>query len=136
MSISRIDQEDKHNHGYYVRVAHAGKIKAKFFADKQNGGKRAALRAAKAYEAQLIEERAHMKTPPRKISSRNTSGKTGVSRTAYVCRGYFYQYWQAAWMGEDGKPHSVKFSIDRFGEEKARRMAMKARRDALTAQAK
>jgi hypothetical protein len=131
MGISRIDQPEKYNHGYYVRVRRNGKTEAKFFADKGHGGKRAALRAAKEYETELIS-RAESKIKKKEAKSeRNTSGKVGVSRTESGSRGYMYSYWQAAWVGPDGKRKSVKFSINKYGEEKAKRMALKARREAL-----
>jgi hypothetical protein len=44
--ISRIDQESKRTHGWYVRVSFQGKEHSKFFSDKKNGGKESALLAA------------------------------------------------------------------------------------------
>jgi hypothetical protein len=37
--ISRIDQPEKHNHGWFVRVRLKGKTTSKFFADKLHRGK-------------------------------------------------------------------------------------------------
>jgi hypothetical protein len=133
MGISRIDQPEKYNHGYYVRVRRDGVTKAKFFADKSNGGKRAALKAAKEYETDLIQK-ADSKGRKKKEqqNNRNHAGKIGVSRTESESRGYTYSYWQAAWIGKDGKRRSAKFSINKYGEEKAKRMAQKARRDGMS----
>jgi hypothetical protein len=44
--ISRIDQEEKYNHGWYARVFFGKKRKSKWFADGKFGGKKPALDAA------------------------------------------------------------------------------------------
>jgi hypothetical protein len=51
--VSRIDQPEKHNHGFYVRLTRNGKKFAKFFSDKKSGSKSKALIVAKAHYAEL-----------------------------------------------------------------------------------
>ena len=132
MSISRIDQPEKHNHGYYVRLTRNGKTQYKFFSDKSNGGKRAALKAAKQHEAELVETAAKNAKPARaKLSKRNTSGLLGVSRGAWRENGKKAVYWQAAWVDADGTRRNRKFAVKKYGEEKALRLAKKARREGL-----
>ncbi len=127
MSISRVDQPERNNYGYYVRVTRKGKQYAKFFSDSREGGKRKALQAAREHEAVLLE-----KLPPvvrrGKITARNSSGRVGVSRSSSTRRGHEYEYWQAAW-SEGSEKKSVKFSISKYGEEGAKRRAIKARRE-------
>lgn len=74
--ISRIDQAEKKNHGWYVRVTFKGNITQKFFADKTNGGKSKALKLAQEYRNTLVEklpparqEAAARKRAPRKKAS-------------------------------------------------------------------
>jgi hypothetical protein len=131
MGISRIDQPEKHNHGYYVRLTRNGKTQYKFFPDKSSGGKRAARRAAKEYEAELMAHAALQKKRPRGPSARNTSGKVGVSRTSYGSESQTNEYWQAAWVDHKGRRKSAKFSIKKYGEDKAKRLALRARRQGL-----
>jgi molybdenum cofactor biosynthesis enzyme MoaA len=133
MGISRIDQPEKHNHGYYVRLTRDGKTESKFFADKTVGGKRVARRAAKEYEAELLEKAAALKRRPRKPSVRNTSGKVGVSRTSYGDGPEATEYWQAAWIDNKGRRKSAKYSVKKYGEDKAKRLASRARREGLLA---
>src|SRR5436190_10691535 len=52
--VSRIDQPEKKNHGWYVRVTYKGKTEQKFFADKSNGGKTKALKAAQGHRDHLV----------------------------------------------------------------------------------
>ncbi|HKG21745.1 MAG TPA: AP2 domain-containing protein, partial [Blastocatellia bacterium] len=124
---------EKHNHGYYVRLSRRGKMESKFFADKSNGGKRAALRAARQYEAELAERAALGGKKREAKSVRNTSGKVGVSRSTSRSGDRVYEYWQASWNDSKGERRSAKFSVNKYGEEKARRMAVKARREGLLA---
>ena len=134
MGISRIDQPEKHNHGYYVRLSRRGKMESKFFADKSNGGKRAALRAARQHEAELMQRAEAQGGKRREVRSvRNTSGKVGVSRSTSRTEDQVYEYWQASWSDAEGRRRSAKFSINKYGEEKARRLAIKARREGLQA---
>src|SRR6185295_11802277 len=106
MAISRIDQPQKHNHGYYVRVTRNGKTEAKFFPDKSNGGKRAALRAAKERHGQLLQWAESQKKRPRKPGARNTSGIIGVNRATNKNG---EEYWQAAWVDGSGKRRNTKY---------------------------
>lgn len=134
MSISRIDQPERHNHGYYVRLTRNQKTQSKFFADKSNGGKRAALRAAKQHEAELLEQAAaNNKRRKPTLSSRNTSGIVGVTRGQWEESGKQVAYWQAAWVGSKGERLNRKFSVNKHGEERARRLAIKARREGVKA---
>lgn len=126
MGISRIEQPEKNNFGYYVRLTRRGIQHAKFFADKKWGGKRKALQAAKEHFEALAAQMPLESSVGRK-SIRNTSGCVGVSRTSSTRKGHEYFYWQASWgSGENRK--SVKFSIKKYGEKRARRMAIRARR--------
>ncbi len=52
--VSRIDQPEKKNHGWYVRVTDKGKTEQKFFADKSHSGKTKALKAAQAHRDHLV----------------------------------------------------------------------------------
>ena len=62
--ISRIDQPSTRTHGWFVRTAfyrrsdgHYAPRYSRFFGDVSNGGKRAGLRAAKAYLEKLNGKR-------------------------------------------------------------------------------
>ena len=61
--ISRIDQPSTRTHGWFVRTAfyrrsdgHYAPRYSRFFGDVSNGGKRAALRAAKDYLEKLASK--------------------------------------------------------------------------------
>lgn len=52
--ISRIDQPEKHHHGFFVRLARQGKTHSAFFADKSHGGRQNALTAARQHYELLL----------------------------------------------------------------------------------
>ena len=127
--ITRIDQDAKHNHGYYVRVSHRGKTLQKYFPDKKNGGKGKALKAAQAWRDEKIskmpeEVRLRAARKKRKIPQ---SGEPGVTHVILGTKTK-YTYWQAAWTGPDGKRDTAKFNIERHGNDAALEKAIAARR--------
>ncbi len=52
--ICRIDQPEKHNHGFFVRLQRQGKIHSAFFTDFKHGGRAQALAAAQQYHRKLL----------------------------------------------------------------------------------
>lgn|GEM_PF-1844508 len=52
LGISRIDQPEKHTHGWFVRLTRQGRRHTAFFADRKHGGKaRALVEAEKGFAA-------------------------------------------------------------------------------------
>lgn len=128
--ISRIDQPEKKNHGYYVRITHKGKTTQKYFPDKASGGKGKALKLAKEYRDKLVSKlpKAKREAATRKRRRVKQSGVVGVTHVVSKSpAGKTYEYWQAAWE-EKGKRKTAKFSVSRYGNTKALVMAKKARK--------
>ena len=112
----------------------------KFFANKRNGGSKQAKNLAIEYRNQYLEQTkqnyllldgARSNTRIRPKDSKNSSGITGV-RLAYSNKesadGYIYSY--AAWEGygkKDGKIWRKSFSVIKFGEKEAFKLACQAR---------
>jgi len=129
--ITRIDQPEKKNHGYYVRITHRGKSHQKYFPDKASGGKTKALQAAKEYRDKLLARMPKYKQEAaarkkRRIKQSDVIGVTHVISKSP--KGKIYEYWQAAWIEDGDRRKTAKFSISRYGDEKALEMAKKARR--------
>ncbi len=129
--ISRIDQPDKKNHGFYVRITHNGTLYQRYFPDKASGGKNKALGKAKAYRDEVVAKLPKYKQEA--IASRRKkilqSGVTGVTHVVAKAPGgkKVYEYWQAAWDDAGGSRRTAKFSISRYGQKEALEMAKKAR---------
>jgi len=134
--ICRIDQPHKHNHGFFVRVQRAGKIHSAFFSDKKFGSREKSLAAAQRGLIRLRRRAALVKSSPRRwnaevVRRRGKSGIHGVQRI--IDRGVkpWRKYWKATWSPELGKVARKQFSIRKHGEEKAKRLAIRARRAGL-----
>ena len=54
--ISRIDQPEKHNHGFFVRLTRRGAVHSAFFSDKSCGGQDKALAAAQQCYQKLLAQ--------------------------------------------------------------------------------
>lgn len=123
--------------GWQVRMRRKGKSFDRFFADAAHGGKRAALNAAKLFRDEIDEENEHYTTKELSLkkSIRNTSGVVGVRRVEQVdLRGeyeYVYYYWVAQWIDGHGKRKTRSFSVSRYGESKAHKLAVQARKDGI-----
>jgi hypothetical protein len=121
--ISRIDQEDRNHHGWYVRVSFGGQKHAKFFSDAKHGGGESALVAAVAHRDQIEKEfgkpRTERQVAPK--TARNTSGVVGVRRrTRTVARGEeIREYYEVSWNPWPGKVCRKMFSITHLGDRQA-----------------
>lgn len=92
------------------------------------GGERKALAAARRWRKERLREvqnSPEAQNPLRKIQSNNKSGIAGVRRgkTAWS------KVWSATWV-ENGKQFHRSFSIEKFGENEAFKLACKARAEA------
>lgn len=119
--------------GWEVRIQRRGKKFEKFFADRQHGGRRAALQAAKLYrdEMEVKLKRYTVKELAKKPSARNSSGVVGIRKAVQVQESsdyvYTYTFWVAQWTDGKGKRKTRSFSVDKYGDEEAYRMAVQAR---------
>jgi hypothetical protein len=122
--ISRIDQLEKRTHGWFVRLARKGKIYPAFLADKSNGGKRRALKAAQKHYQKLVRE--HGRISRRELEQmarrKSSSGIVGVRKVTVTTT-----YWVAHWSPRPNVRRKKAFSIKVFGAEKARALAVAAR---------
>ncbi len=117
----------------WVRIKYDGKNFQQSFPFKKYGGKQKAIAAAK----QVRDKQGrkiyganwpYAKYSPRKISPLNSSGEIGVSFSEKD------NSWVATWQEGQGARRRQKnayFSVNKYGDDKAKRMAIKRRRDAV-----
>ena len=131
--ICRIDQPHKRTHGFFLRVQRNGIIHSAFFTDLKYGGKAAALAAARKFHRQataifgpspMLDRRHWAETVGRK----GRSGIRGVHRVIDRRGKPWRKYWQTKWSPEPGVVRKRRFSIRKFGEERAKQLAIRARR--------
>lgn len=134
-SISRIDQPEKRNHGWYVRVYFRGKMYSKFFNDRHHGGPEAALEEAVQYRNELEKEIGKPRSERFvvRVSPRNQSGMIGVSRrmkkSGHKGRPEGYDVFEVTWSPKPGQIARTSVSIEKYGEEEAFRRACAIRRE-------
>lgn len=136
--VTRVDNESSRTHGWLVTIQRRGVIFRKQFSDGVLGGKARSLAAAKAYRDEIVE-----KHPPLSrrehaeiVKKNNKSGVVGVCRycaseTSQKPSAEKRWFWVASWVLPDGRAKRVKFSVKKYGEEGAFKMAVKARRGAV-----
>lgn len=130
--ISRIDSGS--THGWFVRGYRNGKTYSKLFSDKKCEGKRKALLEAREYRNDLASalEKIPQKPRGRRIvyrDSRNTTGVLGVCRTAKTgINGNLIECYSVSWRPEPGIQKCTSFSIRKYGEKKAFKLAVAHRR--------
>ena len=133
--ISRIDSGS--THGWFVRGYKNGKTYSKLFSDLKCGGKRKAQQMARTHRDELYDKLAKIPTKPRgrRIvyrDSRNTTGVLGVCRTAKKSsNGKVNECYSVTWKPSLGEQKNTSFSIRKYGEKKAFKLAVAHRRKML-----
>ena len=120
--------------GYLVRIMRRGKLHSEFFSFKDYSGKRKTLAAARQYRDELEHKLRGISSKKRAqtLRANNTSGVPGVrlvketdprwkSRPTYHC-------WVAQWSPRKGVRKTKRFSVEKYGNEEAYRLAVRARK--------
>lgn len=135
--ICRIDQPSHRTHGFFVRVHFRGKTFSAFFSDLKHGGKEAALARAQKHWVRMRKKLGLPGVASRRwnaqvVRRRGRSGIHGVQRIIlrHVSR-RMLKYWTAHFSPRPGVYRKKMFSIRKYGEERARRMAIRARKEGL-----
>lgn len=133
--IQRIDHR---NHTWKVALRRKNKEMHKYFTDTVHGGTAQALVAAIAWRDEIEAKHSNASYAiwrRERIPPTNTTGLVGVYRGINPKkrdgRVIEYYYWQGYWSGVDGKRISRTFSINKFGEEAAKDLAICARREGM-----
>ncbi len=129
--VIRIDSAS--THGWQVRVYRHGKTYSRLFSDRKYADRQAAFEAAEAYRKELEEEVAAMPegAPRRRLirhNRNNATGVVGISRTFKRDRsGKRHEVYAVSWNPEPGVARGTSFSIQKYGEDTAFKLACKLR---------
>ena len=126
--ISRIDSGS--THGWFVRAYKNARTYSKLFSDGKWNNRDEALGAAREYRESLNGRLEKIPVTPRGRrvvfrDSRNTTGVLGVSRSAKrTPAGILSESFAVTWRPEPGMQKCTSFSINKYGEERAFRLAV------------
>jgi len=126
--ISRIDSGS--THGWFVRAYKNGKTYSKLYSDGKWKGSEGALAAARQHHVALLERLEKIPSKPRgrRIvfrDSRNTTGVLGVSRSVKrTPAGVVSESYAVTWRPEPGVQKCTSFSINKYGEDRAFKLAI------------
>jgi hypothetical protein len=124
--ITRLDH--KNTHGWWVRVYLRSKpVYNKLFSDGVHGGKLKALKAAKSYRDKVCKKAFGKAMQP---GARRTWGKGVYRQEDTKPNGYVTEAWVAFW-SQGGKQHRRSYSVYKYGERQAKKMAQEARASGL-----
>jgi hypothetical protein len=112
--ITRIDQDVKRTHGWYVRVRFHGKTHTKFFSDKKCGGHYSSLLSAISWRNKTETKIGKIRTNRHMVTK--TSSGTGV--VGVRLNGKLNRY-EVSWVTHQGKQGKTSVSINKHGEKKA-----------------
>lgn len=133
--ITRFDITERGTLGYMVRISRGGEKHNRFFSDKEYGGKRKALTAAKNHYDELVASLPPAKTSKGILSARNKSGRVGVHLAVNPSSCWSdveYSSYVASWKNEEGRRQKISFSVEKYGKRKARDYAIIAREHEIT----
>ncbi len=131
--VSRIDNESKNTHGWYVRVCFDRKMHSKFFGDGTHGGKEKAFKKAVKYRDALEKELGKPRTD-RIVVVSNFKSRLGINGVQRVykeaqmknnpLKGLFFE---VSWSPEPNQLRKKLFSAEGLGEEAAFYQAVRFR---------
>lgn len=133
-NIQRCDIESSGLHAWRVAVMRNKRSLTKWFSDAMYGGKRKALQAAIAFREKFLTETDgydHQIWIRTALRCDNKSGISGVRRYVkieqYNDSIYHHIFWRAYWSDENGYKRSRQFSVLRYGELEAKKLAIEER---------
>lgn len=133
--ITRFDIDERGTHGFMVRISRQDQKFNRFFSDKEYGGKRKALLAARSHYQELKTELPPARTSKDVKSARNKTGRVGVHlavNPSETWEDVEYSSYVASWKTEEGKRQKISFSVQKYGKKKAFELACIARSNETT----
>ncbi|MEI6881548.1 MAG: AP2/ERF family transcription factor [Bacteroidota bacterium] len=131
-NVYRVDSAEKRMHGLLVKVKVDGRLYRRYISDIVRNSVGYDLAMAELAGATMYQKRELLVRLARRFTKRSnsTSGFPGVSKlvsSTTPAQGY----WVARWTDMEGKRHSKKFSVAKFGCQLAMEKAIACRLKAM-----
>ncbi|GAB4339659.1 MAG: hypothetical protein Kow0037_24880 [Calditrichia bacterium] len=143
--VSRIEQPEKHNFGWYARARYKGEVRSKFFSDKKYGGRAKAFQLAKSWYRKEIKEIikkiggesfSEVSIPKGAIvtyNKKNNTGVVGVQKITRKKKTKTYVAYRVTYK-ENGKYKTKFFSVEKYGDKEAFEKARRFKAEKLVKQ--
>ena len=132
--LQRMEYPEQSVACYRVRIHRQGTLFMEYFPFKNYPDEPTALAAATKYWHEVRE--AFPRLTPKQNAQverrKSQTGIIGVRRLTKTTKGHPYDYWLAAWTDSRGNQRSKTFSINKYGEQEAKKLDMKTRKEALS----
>ncbi|MCY7348357.1 MAG: AP2 domain-containing protein [Pyrinomonadaceae bacterium] len=130
--ITRIENYKNRANGWQVRLLCRGKSFSKFFKDSDYVSKESALKAARRFYRRLVAENPKISRQEHAERETSRTGEIiGVRRLLKPRFGHVYEVWEAKWSPQKYQRRVRTFSIEKYGEEAAKNLAIEARLNGL-----
>ena len=119
---------------FRIVISHKKQITQKHFYFHDANTEAKALERAKAAWTE-IRERIPVITRQQNAQierRKSLTGIVGVRRLTKTTKGHPYDFWIAVWSDSRGQQRSKTYSINKYGEQDAKKLAIQARIDALS----
>jgi hypothetical protein len=119
--------------GFLVKIHRARGKKYEAFNFSQYPTKKACFSAAKkrAQDVDKLFPRLTRKEYAQIKRSNFKNSEVGVRKTIKKNKGFEYEFWEASWSPRVGAVKKKLFSVNKYGDEEARKLAQKARTEGL-----
>jgi len=111
--------------GFVVRLNRRGKRVYSIFNFSQYPSKAATKKAAAAYAKKL--DREFPRLSRQELAMVRGKKNSGVRRVVNRTAGRDYAFWEASWSPRANQVKRVKFSVKKYGNEQAKKLAVSAR---------
>jgi len=111
--------------GFVVRLNRRGKRIYRIFNYSRFPSKPATRKAAAKYAQELAREFPRLSR--QELATIRGKKNSGVRRVVNQSGGRDYAFWEASWSHKANQVRRVKFSVKKYGNDKAKKMALAAR---------
>jgi hypothetical protein len=120
---------------YRVKLLRQGAMFQEYFPFKSYPSEAAALAEAKKCWSEIREAFPRMSRQQscEVIRRKPPSGIVGVGRIIQNVKGHDYEFWRATFTDRRGNRKVRVFSVNKYGEDEAKKRALKTRKDAVAA---
>src|ERR1051326_200534 len=115
--------------GFVVRLNRRGKRVYSIFNFSQYPSKGACRKAATQYAKQL--DRQFPRLSRQELAMIRGKKSSGVRRVVNRSGGREYAFWEASWSPKPNQVRRVKFSVKKYGNDKAKKLAASARTEGI-----